>query len=194
MTQNNVGIYASQISGHLYNGPFGAYDSLATVTLSSATASVTFSGIPAGYKHLQIRILTRMTRAVSYASQCPITFNSDTTNYYRGHYLNGDGSTASAGAFTGGTPLGCWSVWAVGNSATANAFSANIVDILDYQNSNKYKTVRTLYGTDINGVNGDVGLYSSLFMSTAAITDLTITCSNSSNFMQYSSFALYGVK
>ena len=187
-----LGIWASAQSGSLLAN---SYESIATVTVGAGgSSSITFSSIPSTYKHLQIRILTRMTRAVSYASQCPITFNSDTTNYYRGHYLNGDGSTASAGAFTGGTPLGCWSVWAVGNSATANAFSANIVDILDYQNSNKYKTVRTLYGTDINGVNGDVGLYSSLFMSTAAITDLTITCSNSSNFMQYSSFALYGIK
>jgi hypothetical protein len=48
---------ASQISGHLYDGPFGAYDSLATVTLSADAASVTFAGIPSGYKHLQIRAI-----------------------------------------------------------------------------------------------------------------------------------------
>jgi hypothetical protein len=45
----NLGVIASSLSGHLvppYDGPYGAYDALATVTLSASTASITFAGIP----------------------------------------------------------------------------------------------------------------------------------------------------
>ena len=70
MTQNNVGIYASQISGHLYGGPYGAYDSLATVTVpSGGVASVTFAGIPSGYQHLHIGGGARTDRGYSTLQQ-----------------------------------------------------------------------------------------------------------------------------
>jgi hypothetical protein len=47
-----LGIMASQISGHLVTN---SYESIQTVTVSTATPSITFSSIPATYKHLQIR-------------------------------------------------------------------------------------------------------------------------------------------
>lgn len=66
------------------------------------------------------------------------------------------------------------------------------MDVLDYKNTNKYKTSRFLSGYDANG-SGVIMLNSELWMSTAAITSITID-NTGSNFAQYSSFALYGVR
>ena len=76
---------------------------------------------------------------------------------------------------------------------TANAFAVCVIDILDYANGNKYKTIRTIGGYDING-GGQEGLFSNLWKNTNAITDITIKVVGGSNFAQYSSFALYGIK
>lgn len=171
----------------------GSMEAISSITLNAAQGSIEFNNIPQTYSHLQIRSISRITRAVAYASQCPITFNGDTTNYYRGHYINGDGVNATSGTFASGTPVGAWSFWSVGDSATASAFSVNIVDILDYTNTNKNKAIRCLYATELNATLGDLGLYSSSFTSRSAITSLKIT-TNSGNFMEYSSFTLYGVR
>jgi hypothetical protein len=74
----------------------------------------------------------------------------------------------------------------------SSVFAANVIDILDYANTNKYKTTRSFSGADNNG-SGFVQFMSGLWMNTAAITSITIL-PNSDNFAQYSSFALYGIK
>lgn len=170
---------------------FGAFESIATTTLSTATASVTFSNIPQTYKHLQIRILGRTTRAATEAT-ISIQLNSDTGSTWSTHQLSGDGSTTSnsgggsrAYDYTG-VCLG------VGTSASANIFGVGITDILDYANTNKYKTIRTLTGKDLNG-SGSVGLYSANWQNTAAITTILFTDSSSNNLATNTSIALYGI-
>jgi hypothetical protein len=185
--QNNVGIYASQISGHLYDGPYGAYDSLATVTLSAATASITFAGIPSGYKHLQIRALFQPGTA---GEQLFLRFNGDSSANYTYHQLVGDGSAASANAGTGSTGART----AVITNGSSSTFGGGIVDILDYTNVNKYKTVRSLGGGDTNTTSGIVVLRSNLWLNTAAITSIECRVTDGSNMSTYTSLALYGVK
>ena len=93
-----LGTIASAAKNFLWE-PQGAYDSLATVTVpSGGVASVTFAGIPSGYKHLQIRALYKVNNTNSGSSR--ITYNGDSGNNYSSHYLIGDGSSASAGAVT----------------------------------------------------------------------------------------------
>ena len=192
MTQNNVGIYASQISGHLYGGPYGAYDSLATVTLSTNTASISFAGIPSGYKHLQIRAITRTTRADT-NDFMTVRFNGDSSAIYAYHSLYGNGSSAGGGdtGTSTGTP---WSGVTAGANAGSNMFGAAIWDVLDYQNTSKYKTLRLLSGTDQNATTGRIYFQSNLWQSTSAINSITITPTYGTNFVAYSQFALYGVK
>lgn len=112
--------------------------------------------------------------------------NSDTGSNYARHYLNGNGSTTGAGGNSSFTNM------FVGTTANATStFGASIIDVLDYANTNKYKTSRALSGADANG-SGFVQFMSGLWMNTAAVSTITIT--GDSNFDQYSSFALYGVK
>jgi hypothetical protein len=183
-----LGIMASQISGHLWS-PEGAYDALATVTLSATTASITFAGIPSGYKHLQLRGILRSPTG-SNVGGGKVTFNSDTTSgNYTFHRLVGDGSSASAYGQSGlDFILRC-----ALNSTTSGIFAASVADILDYANTSKYKTTRVLTGADTNDTNGVLGLYSQLWLNTAAITSITVTPSEA-NFSQYSQLALYGVR
>lgn len=184
MQPNRTGIYASQISGHLYGGPFGAYDSLASVTLSATAPSITFAGIPSGYKHLQVRAMCLNTGQDTLF----IAYNGDTTgSNYRDHQVGGNASSvfaySNAGVNGGGGGIGL-------TSQTVQA--ANIIDVLDYSSSTKNKTARNLWGVDRNGA-GSVGLYSGLWISTAPITSITFS-TFTYPFLQYSQFALYGIR
>ena len=67
-----------------------------------------------------------------------------------------------------------------------------VMDILDYNNTNKYKTFRILSGYDGNGTGG-LQLNSGLWQSSSAITSIKIE-PNTSTFQQYSTFSLYGIK
>ena len=185
-----LGIIASQISGHLF-APSGAYDSIATTTVGvGGTATITFSSIPATYTHLQIRAIAReKAGSGSLYNGLFATFNSDTGSNYAGHFLRGSGSAAAAGGGASETSMTFGGIEQGDN--TASTFGANVIDILDYANTSKYKTVRSLFGYDANG-SGYMVLASNLWQSTSAITSITLTPAN--GFAQYSSFALYGIK
>lgn len=171
---------------------FGVFESIATTTLATATATVTFSSIPATYKHLQLRILGRTDRATA-GDAIRIQFNSDTTSAnYRSHILYGDGASAASANL--GNTAGVTSYAISAASAGANIFGAMVIDFLDYGNANKYKTVRSLAGFDVNGSGGESHFGSGVWMSSSATTSLTIIPNVGSNFVQYSSFALYGIK
>jgi len=180
-----LGIMASQISGKLWQ-PDGAYDSLATVTVpAGGLTSIEFAGIPNTYKHLQIRGIMLSANSANN----PLRFNSDSGSNYTWHQLQGDGSSASAYA---NTPVNGirWGL----NSGNSSYPFATIIDVLDYANTNKYKTVRALSGNDGTGTTSSrIGLYSGVWMNTNAITSITIT-NDGNTMLQYSQFTLYGVK
>ena len=78
----------------------GDYESIQTVLVGSGgQATITFTSIPSTYKHLQIRMLSRTNRAFA-RDALKIRFNSDSTNNYAFHYVDGDGASATAGGLT----------------------------------------------------------------------------------------------
>ena len=185
-----LGIFASGIT----NSKLGSYESIQTVTVGSGGASsITFSSIPSTYKHLQIRAIGRDNRASS-ASNLYMQFNSDSGANYTGHNFYGNGSAATAG-FDGASQTSASMMRVSTTTIGSNIFSAGIIDILDYSNTNKYKTFRSLSGFDDNGVSGgQVYFWSGLWMNSAsAISTITIT-PVTTPIQQYSSFALYGIK
>ena len=184
-----LGIIASAITGNLVTN---SYESIATTTVGSGgTATITFSSIPATYTHLQIRQIARTTVATSVQTGNGIRFNSDTASNYAIHQLFGDGSSANASAIVPDSYI--FYSANTGTSAGANIFGVAVIDILDYANTNKFKTVRTLAGADLNG-SGSIYSRSGLWRSTSAISTITIDCRDSGVFTEYSSFALYGIK
>jgi hypothetical protein len=164
--------------------PNNAYDALATVTVgSTAVSSVTFSGIPTGYKHLQVRgiLLTSGTTNPSF------NFNGDTGSNYAWHHLWGNGSSANNNNGPSQTFM-----YFNYNPSTSYP-SAFVIDILDYASTSKYKTSRTLAGSNTNGGTDEIALWSGLWQNTAAINSITFNGAGA-NFNQYSQFALFGVK
>ena len=169
-----------------------AYESIATTTVGSGGSStITFSSIPSTFTHLQIRAFMKQAGTPTDIEYLIATFNSSSTGYSY-HNLRGDGSSVVANGAGSQTnaPIGVTSPSS--NSSYANMFGVAIIDILDYANTNKYKTVRTLGGMDGNG-SGNINLNSDSWQNTAAINRIDLT-SQSFNFVQYSHFALYGIK
>ena len=184
--------YPDMLAGNTVWNPYsptGAYDALATVTVPSGGASsITFSGIPSTYTHLQIRYSTRTTGSgTNYGSNWVL--NGDTGANYSWHYIYADGSTTTAG---GGANTTAASIGQdAGGGITANVYAAGILDILDYSNINKYKTLRLLNGFDANG-SGFILPYSANWRSTSAINSISV--SNGSTYAANSTFSLYGVR
>ena len=190
--------YPDMLAGNTVWNPYsltGSYDSLATATVPSGGASsIIFSGIPQTYTHLQLRAVLRDNSGTGGLAFIRSKVNADATsgNYY-GQYLYGSGSAASAAA-TAGATNGLLCGFVANNTNTANTFCSSIIDILDYTNTNKYKTFRSLTGADFNDTNGGVALISGLYMSTTAISSIEITPDAGTGFVQYSSIGLFGVK
>ena len=162
-----------------------SYESIQTISVGAGgQASASFTVIPATYTHLQVRYINT-TSTVN--QNLNVTFNSDSGSNYSWHRLLGDGASAVADASSTTTAM------MIGRSGgNSTSFAGGVIDVLDYANTSKYKTARSLYGTDQNG-SGLIFLSSGLWQNTAAISTLTITPA-SGNFAQYSSFALYGIK
>lgn len=184
-----LGIYASQISGHLFTFPASSYESIAsTVAGAGGVTSVSWTGISSTYTHLQVRIMMPNSNSSS-DNNIALRFNNDSTSVYTLHQLSGDGSSAASGAITG------LSFARIGHYSSSSTYPLVLVtDILDANNTNKYKTTRSLFGFDKNG-GGAVALVSSLYSgSTSAISQVDVISANSVTFPQYTSFSLYGIK
>jgi hypothetical protein len=180
-----LGILASSVPAAA-----GDYESIATVTVGSGgAANVEFTSIPSTYTHLQLRSLIRGTNSSSEV-ETRVTFNSDTSANYASHQIYGTGSVVPVDGETNSSYI--YYLYSPANNATASVFGGAVMDILDYGNTNKYKTTRTLAGFDANG-SGYILFRSGHWRNTAAITSIKIVCA-SNNFAQYSHFALYGIK
>ena len=104
--------------------PTPTYKALATVTLASTAASVTFSSIPATYRDLilisQVTVTTTNVMA---------RLNGDTGTNYSRVQLTGDGVTAFTGAGVDNRLLICR------DSAIGK------LEIMDYSATDKHKTI-----------------------------------------------------
>jgi len=179
-----LGIWASQNYPRITN----SYESIATVLVGSGgQGSITFSSIPSTFKHLQLRLTaTGSTNTVVQGR-----FNSDSTfSNYRTHWLAGNGSSASAST----RQESAWAGIFTGYVSTSSVAGCSVTDILDYTNTNKNTTVRSLIGWE-NNSSGDLYFASSLWLNTAAVTSLEIfPYDKTSNFSQYTHAALYGIR
>jgi len=165
--------------------PPTSFYNIATATAAGGETSLTFSSIPGTYKSLQIRGTGLITNSLFL-----INYNGDTTiaNYGYFHGLNGDGTSTNAFAINSTAPrIGV----TTGSGSYQGAF---IFDLIDYASTTKNKTHRSFYGIEYNGTStGSVGLYSGEWLSTSAVTSITIKGNSSGTFSAGATFALYGV-
>jgi hypothetical protein len=187
-----LNVISGLLSGAGAPASTNSYESIATVTVGSGgSSSISFSSIPSTYKHLQLRLLGRIARSGEANDFFTIRFNGDTSANYSWHALEGSGSAvyAEAGASTDLPRNGDITA----TTAGASMFGAGVVDILEYANTNTYKTTRSLVGRDQNG-SGWIWFGSTNWRSTSAISSMTIIPTYGTGFVEYSQFALYGIK
>ena len=171
------------------------YQSIATVTVGSGgAASASFTSIPATYTHLQLRWIGRASQANT-GLGVYMRINNNTGSNYARHSLRGNGSAASATSSVSTTEISLGGV--PGSSSPSGMFGAGIIDILDYTNTNKYKTIRSMQGTNQNTTADDNIFFVSGFMfaNTNAVTQIDVVADSTGvGFVEYSQFALYGIK
>jgi hypothetical protein len=172
-------------------GGGGAFDLLETTVLGSDAASVTFSslGSYSAYKHLQIRMVSRCTRAATIADTF-VQVNGDTGNNYAYHRMLGSGS--SVGEASSINRANAFLAYTSAANATANNFATTVFDILDFSSTSKTTTFRSLTGM-VNTSGNLIGLFSGLWNNTAAVTSINIF-PEAGNFLTGSRFSLYGYK
>jgi hypothetical protein len=188
-----LGVFASANQGQFISYP--AFESIATVSVGGGgAASAEFTSIPSTYTHLQIRGIPKAAGTANIAVNGLVQFNSDTGSNYSRHLLDGNGSVGTATGSASQSSIVFCPIPDSNISGSANTFAGFVMDILDYANTNKNKTVRTLSGYDLNDATyGALRFYSGLWMNTNAITSIKFYA-DGVNLAQYSHFALYGIK
>jgi hypothetical protein len=157
------------------------YEPIATQTLGSAAASITFSSIAASWTDLRI-----VWVGTSAGARPSIQFNNDTGNNYSFTYVYGDGSAATSGR-TSNTAR----IFTVTNQSNTIP-SMLTLDIFSYAGST-YKTSLMTVAMDFNGT-GYIEETVALWRSTSAITTIKLFDLFGGNLNSGTTATLYGIK
>ena len=160
--------------------PIGSMDALVSYTVpSGGISSVTISGLPqSGYQHLQIRALLLPNSGGGNTNY--IQLNNDTGGNYSWHMLR------NTSALSGASDVEMILPSAYGSP------SSIIIDILDYTDTTKYKTIRAIGGGDNNSA-GFVNLTSGSWRNLSSINSFKLY-NNSGSYLQYSNISIYGIR
>ncbi len=158
------------------------YEPIATTTLGSATATISFTSISASYTDIRVVLVgSHETTATTLRMQV----NSDTGTNYSYTELIGDGATASSSRGTSSSRINC------GNANFNNTQPSLItVDWFSYAGSTN-KTCLVTASQDRNG-SGSVLRTVGLWRSTSAITSVQLFPATG-NFAAGTTATLYGI-
>lgn len=166
--------------------PTNTYTPLATITLASAAATVTFSNIPGTYRDLILEFNHRVDSTAT-AADSFLRFNGDTGNNYNHVFMSGNGSTTSSASGT--------RTYLETNIDDTSIFTRNQIQIFDYAQTDKHKS-----GLMKEGL-ATFALFQRAFRwaSTSAITSISFTAADRlgsgtpDNFAAGSVFSIYGI-
>jgi len=160
------------------------FEFISTTVLPNNATEVNFdvSAFASTYKHLQIRMLNRLSTSNTATDQL-MRFNGVSSSSYAGHRLVGNGSTVVAQNRPSSSSMFIGLV-------DGNEFTAGIIDIFDVYGT-KNKTVRCLTGAV--GAAKEIMITSGLFVNTGSITSVNLF-PVSSSYLAGSSFSIYGIR
>lgn len=161
------------------------YEPIATTTLGSNAATVTFSSIPSTYTDL-IVVTNLMPDTAGGTGYIRVTLNNDTGSNYSTTYMIGTGSSAISGRVSNASSLIV--DYTFGASTTIPA--TTIFNIQNYSNTTTNKTALTRM-SDQNA--GFVIAYASLWRNTSAINRIDFN-GVTGGYKAGSTFTLYGIK
>lgn len=172
-------------------GATGGLELISTTVATGSSSTITFSSVPATYAHLQLRIVAASSSAVGYN----LVRVNGATSGYKSHTLYGfyGDTTAYSSAPAAGTASFVGGLQDV--PIATDAFGVAIVDILDYAKTTKNKTFRSLSGSYVGfSSTSSVNINSGVYLSTTAVTSVSVTHSAATNYLNGSRFSLYGIK
>jgi hypothetical protein len=163
---------------------------IASSTVGSGGATtIEFTSIPSTYTDLVVKWSLREETGT--AGVFKITFNNSGSGY-TAKQLYGSGSVAGSDNNYNGTWYGFEGAIGASNT-TANTYSNGEIYIPNYAGSaNKSMSVDSVIET--NGTNAYMAISAGLWSNSAAITSIKFQIYNGTDFNQYSSAYLYGVK
>ena len=155
------------------------YEPIATNTLGSNAATITFSSIPSTYTDL---VLVASAAATGFDTPA-LQFNGDTSTNYSRTFIYGDGSSATSGRnsnqakmlFAGIDP----------------SISTQFFYIMNYANTATFKTVLHRSGAAGTFTTAIVGLWRK---TPEAITSIVLSMNGAQSYSIGSTFTLYGIK
>jgi hypothetical protein len=155
-----------------------SYIALATTTLGSAAANVTFSSIPTSVNGVALRDLILVIDCQTTANADGwVRFNSDAGTNYSVIIVAGTFSAAVASQNQ-----------ALIGYGLANTRKAQVIQIMDYSATDKHKT----FLSRTNNVADNAGMFSARWANTNAINTILVSGS-AGNYAAGSTFSLYGV-
>ena len=151
--------------------PTPTYVPLATTTLGSSAATITFSSIPATYRDLIIVLTGTASSATN------IIVGANNGNYVQ---MQGNGSSATSAADTGRTYCG---------GLTTSTIATNVIQIFDYAQTDKHKTILGRESDSSNRVAAHAVIWETL----SAVSEVVVDCEGAITFSTGTTCSLYGV-
>lgn len=165
---------------------------IASVTVGAGgAASISFSNIPQTYTNLIILLSTR-SAAANNVDAVYVRLNGASSGYTN-RVLYGE--TTGTGSFTPSLSYAHCG-YGTGGNQTASVFGNGYIYIPNYAGSNN-KVILSDSVTESNAntyQSGVQAMTASVLTNTAAVTSITLTQESASNFAQYSTATLYGIK
>ena len=166
------------------------YEPIATSTVSTPVATITFSSISQAYTDLKVVMLLADDSSEAGTGAPTFTFNNDTATNYSQTVMYGNGTTTIPAL-----QINVAKIYALywNNSPTSTTqFPLMILDVMGYTGST-YKTTLISAADDRNGTGSSersVGLW----RSTSAINRIDVTNDGAKKFATGSIITIYGIK
>jgi hypothetical protein len=165
------------------------FELISSYTATGSVSSISFTSIPATFTDLNLVLSLRYSG--SDTSSVNVAFNNTTANY-SGKAIRGDGSSAISFNISSNN-IGGLSTGSSGASQTANTFASSSLYIPNYASSNN-KSVSVDFAQEANVAGAFMGMYAVLWTDSTPISSIYITPDATTNWVQYSTAYLYGVK
>ena len=169
------------------------FSPIQSVTLGSAAASVTFSGIPQTYTDLVLRVAARAGGSPASSWGFNLRCNGVSTTLYSVTILTGSGTAASSARLS---DTMAYAGDISSSSATTNTFGSAEIYLPNYTGSAD-KPLSSFAAAETNASASNLRAVAGLARIAAAINSLTIIpdgTSPTNDFVAGSSFHLYGIK
>lgn len=176
--------------GFFGGGASGDFEHIQTIIGTGSSGSIEFSSIPQTYKHLELRVVTKIVNGGSSINSNGMRLNGVAGGYdYRiQNFVAGNGELLYANPFDLSYILAGYSNNITG---TPQGFGVAMIQVSDYT-ATKKKQVMIDYTDGFQQRTGKVA--SNMFVETGAITSIQFFTASGGSFSSTSRFSLYGIK